>query len=106
MRLRGSALQTDTPKSVCVAACGAGLTSTATLLPIKEDDALRVTDGVVMAGEREAARLAIHPEDGDVVAVLVATVEESARGVEVEAARVVPARSLLPDKRQLTFCAD
>ena len=31
-----------------------------------------------MAGESEAAGLAVHPEDGDVVAALVAAVEELA----------------------------
>ena len=45
-----------------------------------------------MAGEREAAGLAIHPEDGDVVAALIAAVEEPAGGVEVEAARIIAPR--------------
>ena len=66
----------------------------------------RIPDGGVIAGEGEAAGLRIHPEDGDVVGPLVATVEEPAAGVEVEAARVVPARPLLPDLRQGAVRAD
>jgi hypothetical protein len=49
-----------------------------------------IADGRVMAGECEAAGLAIHPEDGDVVAALVAAIEEAAGGVEAEAAGIVP----------------
>ena len=56
--------------------------------------------GDVMAGEGEAAGLAIHAEDGDVVAALVAAVEEPAGRVEGEAARIVPARPFLADERQ------
>src|SRR5207248_3858153 len=59
-----------------------------------------------MAGELEAAGPAIHPEDGDVVATLVAAVEEAAGGVEGEATGIVPPRPLLPDVRQLAIRAD
>src|SRR4051794_38658057 len=62
------------------------------LVEFQEDDARRVADGGVMARESEAARLAVQPEDGDAVAALVATKEESAGGVEVEAAGIIPAR--------------
>ena len=54
-----------------------------------------------MAGEVEAACFAIHTEDGDVVAPLIATIEELAGGVEVEAARVVPACPFFPDIGQI-----
>ena len=53
-----------------------------------------------MAGEVEAAGFAIHTENGDVVTSLIATIEELARGVEVEAARIVPACPFFPDKCQ------
>ena len=52
-----------------------------------------------MAGEVEAAGFAIHAEDGDVVAALIAAIEELAGGVEVEAARIVPACPFFPDDR-------
>ena len=51
----------------------------------------------VVAGEGEAAGLAVHPEDGDVVAALVAAVQEPAGRVEGEAARIVAARPFLAD---------
>ena len=53
-----------------------------------------------MAGEREAAGPAVHAEDGDVSAALIAAVEEPAGRVEGEAARVVAARPFLADVRQ------
>ena len=59
-----------------------------------------------MAGEGEAAGLAIHAEDGDVVAALVAAVEEPAGGVEGEAAGIVPARPFFADERQAAVGAD
>ena len=59
-----------------------------------------------MAGEVEAAGLAIHTEDGDVVGSLIATIEELAGGVEVEAARIVPARPFFADKCQRAVWAD
>src|SRR5438128_12122841 len=67
------------------------------LCKIEENDDRRIADGGVMAGEVEAAGFAIHTEHGDVVTSLIATIEELARGVEVEAARIVPACPLLPD---------
>ena len=57
-------------------------------LPVEEGDARRVADGDVVAGEGEAAGLAVHPEDGDVVTALVAAVEEPPGRVGVEAPRV------------------
>ena len=57
----------------------------------------RIADGGVMAGEVEAAGFAIHTEDGDVVAALIAAIEELAGGVEVEAARIVSARPFFAD---------
>src|SRR6266513_5059229 len=70
------------------------------LREIDEDDDGRIADGGVMAGEGQAARFAIHAEGGDVVAALVAGVKEVAGGVEVEAARVVPARPFLAHEGQ------
>ena len=53
-----------------------------------------------MAGELEAAGPAIDPEDGDVVAALIAAIEEPAGRIEIETARVVPAGPFLPDERE------
>src|SRR5205814_2083259 len=68
----------------------------ALLVQVEEHDARRVADGGVLAGEGEAAGLAVHPEGGDVVRPLVAAVEEPAGRVEGEAPRVTPPRPLLP----------
>ena len=54
-----------------------------------------------MAGKCEAAGLAIHPEDGDVVVPLIATIEKLARGIEVEAARIISSGPLFPEVREL-----
>src|SRR5439155_26411084 len=59
-----------------------------------------------MAGEGQAAFFAIHAEDGDVVAALVARVKELAGGVEVETSRVVPARPSLAHESQPAVVAD
>ena len=53
-----------------------------------------------MAGEVETAGFAIHTKDGDIVGPLIATIEELPRGVEVEAARIVPARPFFFDEGQ------
>ena len=71
--------------------------TSAPLLQVEEHDARRVADGGEVAGEAEAAGLAVHAESGDVVAPLVAAVQERAGGVEGEAPRVAPAGPLLPD---------
>ena len=73
---------------------------------IEEDDDRRIADGSVMAGEGQAARFAVHAKDGDVVAALVAGVEEPAGGVAVEAARVVPTRPFLAHEGQPAVFAD
>ncbi len=59
-----------------------------------------------MTGEFEAAGLAIHAKDGDVVGSLIAAIEELAGGVEVEAARIIPPGPFLPDERQFALRAD
>src|SRR2546429_3659229 len=76
------------------------------LREIEEDDDRRIADGGVMASEGQAARFAIHAEGGDIVAALIAGVKELAGGVEVEAARVVPARPLLAHEGQPAVFAD
>ena len=63
---------------------------------IEEDDARRIADRREMAAECEAAGLAIHLENGDVIATLIAAIEELARGVEVEAARIIPSCPFFP----------
>ena len=66
----------------------------------------RVADGRVMAGERQAPCSAIDAEDGNVVATLIAAVEKPARGVEVEAARVVATGPFVGDELQLAGFAN
>src|SRR5262249_39610842 len=73
---------------------------------IEKDDVRRIADGRVMAGELEVAGLASHPEGGDVVAALIAAVEEPAGGVEAEAAGVIPSRPFFADERQVAVRAD
>ena len=67
---------------------------------IEEDDDRRIANRGVMAGECEAAGLTIDLEDGNVVAALIATIEELASGVEVEAARVIPSCPFFPQERE------
>lgn len=57
------------------------------LCEIEEYDDRGIANGSVMAGEVEATCFAIHTEDGDVVSSLIATIEELAGGVKVEASR-------------------
>ncbi len=45
------------------------------LCEIEENDDGRIADGYVMAGEDQAARFAIHAEDGEVVGALIAGVK-------------------------------
>lgn len=59
-----------------------------------------------MAGEDQASGFAIRPEDGDVVAALIAGVKELAGGIEIEAARIVPARPFLTNEGELTGFTD
>jgi hypothetical protein len=73
---------------------------------IEEHEHRRITDGGVMAGEVQAACGAIYTEDGDVVGSLVATIEEAAAGVEIEAAGIVSACPFFPDKGQSAVGAD
>ena len=73
---------------------------------IEEHDVRRVPDGSIMAGEREAAGLAIRAKYRDVVRSLIAAIEEPAGQVEGEAAGVVPACPLLANERQGSVRAD
>src|SRR3712207_6262694 len=59
-----------------------------------------------MAREGEPPRLAVHFESGDVVAALVAAVEEAAGRIEAEAARVAAAGPLFSDVAQPASLAD
>src|SRR5437773_9938225 len=73
---------------------------------IEEDNDRRITDRGIMAGEDQAACFAVHAEDGDVVAALIARVKELAGGIEIEAARIVPTCPFLSDEGQFTGFAD
>ena len=59
---------------------------------IKEHDDRRITNRNVVAGKIEAPGFAIDTEDGDVVASLIAAIQELASRVEVEAARIISSR--------------
>src|SRR4051794_32967230 len=73
------------------------------LCQIEEDDNRRIAHRDVMTGKLQFASVAIHSEDGDVVRTLIAAKEELTRRVEVEAARIVPARPFFPDKCEITL---
>jgi hypothetical protein len=91
-------------KSEAVAANKSPLLNHVASIPhgeIEEHGHRRIADRDVVPGKCEAAGLAIDLEDGDVVAALVAAVEKPARGVEVEAPRVVPSCPLLPEEREV-----
>src|SRR5262245_11864913 len=80
------------------------INSPSTLLwKIEENDARRIADGSVMTGKVETAAFAVHTEDGDVVTSLIATIEELADGVEIEASRIAPACPFFPDIGQRAF---
>ena len=68
---------------------------------IEEDYVRRVANRGVVAGEFEPAGLAIHLKDGDVVAALIAGIEELAGGIEVEAARIITSRPFFPYEREV-----
>ena len=59
-----------------------------------------------MAGEFETAGLAIHLKDGDVVTALIATIEELAGRVEVEAARIIPSCPFFPYEHKFAVLAN
>src|SRR5689334_3853001 len=59
-----------------------------------------------MAGELQPALRFVNAKGSDVVAALVAGVKELAGGIEVEAARVVPARPFLAQVGQLAVFPD
>ena len=73
---------------------------------IEENDAGGIADRGVVAGEREAAGLRVHSEGGDVVAALVAAVEELAARVKIETARVISAGPFLAEIGQGPVFAD
>src|SRR6266446_3119999 len=75
------------------------------LCKIEENDDRRIADRRVMAGEVEAAGFAVHTEHGDVVTALIAAIEELAGGVEVEAARIIPACPFFPEICQRAVCS-
>src|SRR6185295_8140976 len=58
------------------------------------------------AREGEGAAAAVHSENRDRVAALVAAIEEAARWVETEAARVIPPRPLFADELQVAVRSD
>ena len=60
----------------------------------------------VVSGEIESTRFAIHFESGNVVAALIAAVEELAGRIEVETARIVPTRPFIAGVFQRAIRAD
>ena len=59
-----------------------------------------------MPGELQAASLVINLEDSNVVASLVAAVQELPSGVEIKTARIVASRPFFPDERQFAVCSN
>ena len=76
------------------------------LVEIDEDDCRRIANRGVMAREFEAAVLTTHLKDGDVVGSLIAAIEELARRVEVEAARIIPSCPFFPDEGEIAVWAN
>ncbi len=75
------------------------------LSEIEEDDDGGIANRGVMAGELKTARLAIHLEDGDVVASLIATIQKLARGIKVEAAWIIPPGPFFPEVGEVAVLA-
>ena len=73
---------------------------------VEENDARRIADGRVVAGEVEVAGVAIDSKDGDVVTTLIATIKELTRWVEVEAAWIIPAGPGFPAVLQVAVGAN
>ena len=73
---------------------------------IKKDDDRGIANRGVMAGEFEAAGLAIYLEDGDVVTALIATIEVLASGIEVEAAWIIPSCPFFPYECEVAVWAN
>ena len=67
---------------------------------IEEDDARRIADGSVMAGEVQATGRSIHAEDGDIVIALITAIEELSARVKVETARIISACPFFSEKCQ------
>jgi hypothetical protein len=59
-----------------------------------------------MTGEFEAARLAIHLKDGDIVTSLIATIEVLAGGIEIEAAWIIPSCPFFPYEHKFAVSAN
>ncbi len=55
-----------------------------------------------MTSESQGAGSAIHLKHGNIVATLIAAVEEPTGRIKVEAARVIPSCPLFPNERQTT----
>lgn len=66
----------------------------------------RCADGRVIPREGQRSSLSIDAEDGDGISALIAGIEESSRGVNVEAARVIAASPLFPAESKSACGAD
>jgi hypothetical protein len=73
---------------------------------ILENDDRWIANGRVMTGEFEPAGLAVYLEDGNVVGSLIAAIEELTRGVEIEAAWVIPSCPFFPNEREIAVWAN
>ena len=59
-----------------------------------------------MSCEFKATCLAIYLEDSDVVSTLIAGIEISTSGIEVEAARIISSCPFFPNERQVAVWAN
>lgn len=73
---------------------------------IAKDDDRWIADGCVMPGELQATRLVINLEDSNVVASLVAAVQELPSGIEIETARIIASRPFFPHECQFAVSSD
>src|SRR6185503_12745484 len=76
------------------------------LCQVEEHDVRWIADRRVMSREGQLPCFGIHAEHGDVVAPLVAGIEELASGIETKAARIISTGPFLPHEGQLTAPAN
>jgi hypothetical protein len=72
-------------------------------LKVEKHNVRRISNRCVKPGEIKPAGFPIGSKDSHVVGALITTVQESARGVEVEAPRIAAAGPFLADQFQFTI---
>lgn len=69
---------------------------------IEKDDDRRIANRGIVTREFQASRFAVHFKYGNVIAALIAAVQELAAGIEVETARIVAACPFVSDPGEFT----